>query len=291
MGGRQKALIVAATIALLSSTRALAGGPPWKPDFVRQIVQRSDLVVRGTIDSVGTGTAPEPELKSRKSEFPATVIHLHVSSVIKGSWSTQTIDAVLLGTAQAGTEGVSYDYKPGEELILCLRYDPEAHGGMYRFWNGEQCFVDHAGTWETHGPFPHEVSLDAVIKAARQTDPQAMALDADAIAIGTVRSFHLRTFYPDGTSVPGDIAPRQAATADYASVLVTGQLKGEASAGDTLLVRVIRRGSNIEWYEPVPALEVGRSYVMFLKKDSVGYYPFRGFNGFLEVSRRSPDAQ
>jgi hypothetical protein len=50
-----------------------------------------------------------------------------------------------------------------------------------------------------------------------------------------------------------------------------------------MLIRAIRRGTNLSWYAPVPSLAVGQSYLMFLKRDDVGYYPFAGFNGFLDV--------
>jgi len=54
------------------------------------------------------------------------------------------------------------------------------------------------------------------------------------------------------------------------------------STGDSLLVRVLRKGSNLDWYAPMPPVYLGKTYMMFLKRDAVGYYPFQGFNGFLE---------
>jgi hypothetical protein len=283
MDGRLTAFAVAVAIALLSSTRLLASsGPPWTPEDVRKSVQRSDLVIRGVIDSVGTGTAPEHEIKTTR-EFPTTVIHVHVSNVIKGRWAGTRIDAVLLGTAQAGTAGVSYDYKPGQDVVLCLRFDPEAHGGMYRFWVDEQSFVNREGKWRTRGQWGgNGISLESVLEAARQTDPGAMAREADAVLVGTVRSVERRTLNPDGSSTPGDDGSHTKPTADYTRVLVTDGLKS-LSSGDSLLVRVLRRGSELDWWEPVPTLQPGKSYLMFLKRDSVGYYPFRGFNGFLEI--------
>jgi len=193
------------------------------------------------------------------------------------------IDAVLLGVKEAGTEGVTYDYEPGEEVILCLRFDPKALDGVYRFWVDSQSFVNRNGTWKTRGRWGgNEISLESVLEAARQTDPGAMAKDADAIVVGTIRSVERRTLNRDGSSTAGDDSTRAKPTADYARVLATDGLKG-FSSGDSLLVRVLRRGRQLDWWEPMQPLQAGKSYLMFLKKDDVGYYPFRGFNGFLEV--------
>lgn len=49
-------------------------------------------------------------------------------------------------------------------------------------------------------------------------------------------------------------------------------------------VRAIRKGEQLTWYAPVPPVSVGESYLMFLKRDSEGFYPFLGFNGFLKVA-------
>jgi len=101
-----------------------------------------------------------------------------------------------------------------------------------------------------------------------------MAKEADAIAVGTIAFVRRESF--DCGFKPN------LCTADYTHIVVSDSFKGVA-AGDSVLVRAVRVGSNLDWYEPMPVLEPGKSYLMFLKKDAVGYYPFRGFNGFLEV--------
>jgi hypothetical protein len=278
MGGRQTAFAVAVAITLLSSTHVLALRAPWTPDDVRKAVQRSELVVRGVIASIDTTMAPQ-----YGKLYPSTLLHLEVSEVVKGKWDKRELDVVLGGmNAGAGYAEVTYDYRPGEDVILCLMFDPKLRGGTFRFWVDEQCFVNRNGTWMTRGRFGEQISLDFVRKAVQQTTPEAMARDADAVLVGTIRSVELRTFNHDGTSMAGDDGSHTKATADYVRVLATDGLKG-VSPGDSILVRVLRRGTNIDWYEPVPTLSEGKSYLMFLKKDAVGYYPFRGFNGFLEV--------
>jgi hypothetical protein len=275
MGGRQTTFAVALAIALLSSTHLLASRRPWTPDTMRRSVQYSDLVVRGMIKLVSTENVPDDG-----KQYPSTVLQLTVSEVIKGAWKSPEIKVVLVGTAELGTVGVTYDYVAGDEVILCLRFDPDAMGGIYRFWGDSQSYVNRSGSWKTrHG---NSVSIDDVRAAARQTDPGVMAREADAVLVGTVQSVELRTLNHDGSSTAGDDDAPRKPTADYVRVLATDGFKG-ASAGDSLLVRVLRRGSQLDWWADMPALQAGKSYLMFLKWDGIGYYSFRGFNGFLEA--------
>jgi len=158
MRGRQTAWLLAGVIALLSSTRLLATRPPWTPDTTRMAVARAELVVRGTITSIAMESVP-----LHGKEHPSTVLQLKVSEVIKGTYNRPEVKVVLLGTAQAMTEGVTYDYRKGEDVILCLRFDQQALGGVYRFWTDAQSLVNRKGTWMTRhgGAFSIEMVRDA----------------------------------------------------------------------------------------------------------------------------------
>lgn len=166
LGGRQISLAAAMAVALLSSTLLLAAGP-WNPDVTDMAVQRAQLVVRGVITSVTVQKVP-----NHGREYPSTVLGLNVSEVLAGDWNRPDMKVVLLGTRETGTEGVTYNYQKGEEVILCLRYDHDALNGVYRFYNDAQSLVNRKGTWMTRGG--NAFSLDLVRAAARK-NPAAKA--------------------------------------------------------------------------------------------------------------------
>jgi hypothetical protein len=100
-----------------------------------------------------------------------------------------------------------------------------------------------------------------------------MTHSAEVVFIGNILSVEARDF---------DCGLPKPCMADYARVKVVEPMKG-AAAGETVLVRILRRGSQLDWYEPAPELHIGAQYMMFLKKDEAGLYPHVGFNGVLEV--------
>jgi len=221
--------------------------------------------VHGTIRSVTAITAPEDG-----KTYPATAIDLDVKEALKGAWNKSTIRTVLLGTAELGAVGVTYDYSVGEEVILCLRFDP-AQGGMFRFWGDGQSFVKRGDQWvDRRG---RQVDEKLIREVSKQSTPSAMTNSADVVFVGNVLAVEARDF---------DCGLPKPCMADYAHVRVIEPLKG-AATGETVLVRVLRRGSQLGWYEPVPELHIGAQYMMFLKKDETGLYPYAGFNGMLEV--------
>jgi hypothetical protein len=245
--------------------------------MLRKDVLYSELVVHGVIVSLGSEMVPYDSLfviKKPGREFPVTVIGVRIQEVLKGAWPDGEIRAVLTGDPKVGGVhmGVSYDYEVGEEVILCLHYEEKIMGGVYRLWGDAGSFVMRGGEWMTRGDDPKVLCWSSIIEQACATDPARMVADADAVVLGTVETIKRQKV--GSASMSG--------TADCAAVRVKEAWKG-ASTGQAILVRAIRHGTNLSWYAPVPSLAAGESYLMFLKRDDVGFYPFVGFNGFLKV--------
>lgn len=271
---------------------ALSSSPGPSPDIQRESrehynsswlekdVLRSELIVRGVVTSVGCEMVPSDslfELKRPGELFPITVVEVAVHGVLKGSWDDSTISAVLLGNPDAGgfSFDVTYNYKVGEDIVLCLHYDPKIMGGAYRIWGDAGSFVKRGKEWTTRDG--KLVSLDLIVANIRTTEPESMARCADAIAVGSIESVQKKEF---------DCGFDINCVADYSKIRVTEAWRGVA-VGELITVRALRIGTNLSWYAPMPQLAVGEVYLMFLRRDDVGYYAFAGFNGFLEVDRES----
>ncbi len=204
-----------------------------------------------------------------------TAIDVDVHEVLKGAWKEPQVGVVLFGDPRAGTffTGTSYDYEAGEDVIFFLHYQPGTLGGVFLLGGDGDSLIESDDRWVTRGKSAKTVQYAEIEKQARLAGVGSMCAAADAVAVGSIEELHLQEF---------DCGVQTKCTADYATIRVHEAWKGVES-GETILVRTVRRGTNLSWYAPVPLLAVGESYLMFLKKDSSGFYPFMGFNGFLRV--------
>lgn len=249
----------------------------YDPARLKKDVRDSELVVQGTVSSVHSEMVLYDDLFANSKpglQYPVTIIDVAIETVLKGSWGEPKVRAVLPGDPKTGgyIPDASYDYLPGEEVILCLHFDPRVTADRFRLWGGGS-FVKRGDVWMKRGERPTVVSLADIQEEAQAVDPPPMVRAADAVFLGTIQALETREF---------DCGFPRACIADYATVRVITAWKG-ASVGDAILVRALRRGTNLPWYAPVPPLAVGETYMMFLKRDDVGYFPFAGFNGFLKA--------
>jgi hypothetical protein len=255
----------------------LAAGEPYDELLLRKDVLYGELVVRGTVTSISSVMVPYDSLVPSIEEdvlFPVSVIDVEIHDVIKGAWTQNHVQAYLPGDPKLGgfSMDVKYDYAVAEEVILCLHYDPRLLGGVFRLWGDWGSFVKREGVWLARRISDKEVCLDSIERIAREAEPPRMFDEADAVILGSIEDVVRREL---GTGERG--------VADHIAVRVEESWKGP-STGETVLVRAIRKGTNLPWYAPVPRLSAGESYFMFLKRDHAGFYPFIGFNGFLKVS-------
>jgi hypothetical protein len=244
---------------------------------LKKDVRDSELVVHGVIRDVRTEMMLYDDLfvdERPHLEFPVTVIEVEIRAIIKGSWDSPAVRAVLPGDPKLGgfSTSTTYNYQSGEEVILCLHYDPKIIGDKYRLWGDAGSFVKRGETWQVRDGSASVSPID-IQALAQSVEPRPLVKDADAVILGTVEELDVREF---------DCGFPITCIADYATFRVTRGWKGPSS-GDTILVRALRRGTNLPWFAPVPPLAVGEEYLMFLKRDDVGYYPYVGFNGFLKV--------
>lgn len=275
MSMRIRGLFLVAAITMFPPTSGAARN--YDSGKLKKDVQYSELIVQGTITSLRTAMMPRNQVflpQSSNPDFPITVIEIEVRDVIKGRWDSPTVRASLPGDPRAGGygTGTTYNYEIGEEVILCLHYDPKIVGDHYRLWGDLGSFVKRADVWMTRDGSALVWPEDIVALSAT-VDPVRMARDADVVVVGVIENVELREF---------DCGFPITCKGDYLTVRVNQTWKG-AKRGETILVRVLRRGSNLSWFAPIPPVTAGESYLMFLMKDEVGYYPFVGFNGFLEV--------
>lgn len=267
--------VLAATIALVPS--GVGAIDRYPEESLRRDVLGSELIVRGVITSLGSATVPRDSLFVVKTgrQYPVTIIELQITDVVKGQWSDPTMRAVIQGGPGKGSFILEYDYdyEVGEEVVLCLHYDPRMLAGAFWIWGNSGTFVRRGHTFVSRGKRGSEVTLDSIVGAANALAPSRTIPDADAVVLGEIEAIDLREF---------DCGFPMMCTADYATVRVTESWKGPL-VGERILVRAVRRGTNLSWYAPVPPLAPGQVFLMFLKRDAAGFYPFVGFNGFLGV--------
>ena len=280
------------TVAFLLPTIVNAERP-YKTDQLKKDVRDSELVVHGIITGLDVEIVPYSQLTAPQAptygsplttgqqpaeptikKFPVTVVEVEINSIIKGSWSKSTVKAALRGDPASGGyyAGTTYNYEKGEEVILCLHYDPRVVGDGFLIYGDLGSFVKRDNTWLTRDG-RSIVYFEDIQMISRALEPDNMTRDADVVAVGTIESLQTREF---------DCGFPIMCIADYVVFRVTKSWKG-ATTGETILVRALRRGTNLSWFAPVPELTVGESFMMFLKKDDVGLYPFAGYNGFLQI--------
>ena len=269
-------LLVLATLIFPADVRSRRSYDPMWP---KKAALYSDLIVRGETISVEDATVPwDNNLPptGREGKFGVTLIGVKIREIIKGTYPDAEIRAVLYGNHRFDNLRNTYDYRLGEEVIFCLRYDACVMGGVYILGGDQFSIVKRGKVWmprdgSDKGNIPKEIAY-----YVRLTEPRQMASDADAVVMGSIEAVDPRREFDCGFDFM--------CKADYAIVRVTTAWKG-ASAGEEILVRALWIGAaNLDWYAPVPPLAVGQTYLMFLKRDDVGFYPFIGFNGFLEVN-------
>ena len=262
--------------AFLCPAIARSTSRTYDPMWPKEVTLNSDLIVRGVTISVEDGRVPLDSIfpfMGRGGDFGVTLIGVKIRQVLKGAYPAAVVRAVLLGSRRAGGyhSGFNHDYIIGQEVIFCLRYNARIMGGVYTLRSDQRDFVKRGKVWMTRegleeGDFPREIAYHV-----RATEPREMASEADAIVMGTIEAVDLYREFDCGSDIK--------CTADYAIVRVTAAWKG-ALAGEEILLRDLRA---LGRYPPIPSLAVGKTYLMLLKRDDVGFFPFIGFNGFLEV--------
>lgn len=237
----------------------------YRPGLLRRVVMECELMVQGVVDSVWTSTTV-----TRGVERPATVVRIDVQSVLKGIWADQTLDAVLEGTVGSPCTCHVYDYEPGQDVIFCVDIEPQ-DGDICHLWVSTKSFVFRDGQWMSRDR--KIVSIDDIQRELARLELGQIACDADAALVGTVVNAQEVEFDCDGW---------RSCVAESISVRVDEAWKGVAR-GEIIPVRAIRIGTNLDWWAPMQEVQTGQRYLMLLKRDDVGYYPFVGFNGFLKV--------
>ena len=276
---KQRWLITVLVVTFAMAAVFVAGAANKYPqEYLIKDVRDSELIVEGVVTAVGSSQVPADQVfahKSASESFPVTTIEVSIDNVLKGKWDIKTVTAVLTGNPDLGTfhAGVSYDYEPGESVVLCLHFDPNMMGGVYRLYGDAGSFVKRGTKWTTRGRQSEELTMTDMNRELAAAAPGSMVTAADAVVLGSVEQVDRKEF---------DCGCPLTCIADYVTVRVLQSWKGPEN-GVSILVRALRRGTNLPWYAPVPLMNEGEPYLMFLKRDSVGFYPFIGFNGFLKV--------
>lgn len=258
------AILLAATV--LSDTPGFGLSRNFDPYWEWTASVNSDLIVRGTITSIEERDTYCSNLIGHHQQW--TVLTIDVDKVLKGT-AGDTVMAVQFGGSRMIVAGIPLDYRLGEEVLLCMHYDPELFCGSYRLSGLEDSMVKRGKQWVTRsgldkGNLPREINSNL-----RGVDPRVMAKAASVVAIGTVE----RVDSCNAESERAGFGRTQCVT-----VRVSTAWKG-ADVGERLVVFNTWLPYGYLRFAPV----VGESYLMFLEHYDVGFRATLGFNSFINV--------
>lgn len=278
---RRKFLVGVVSVLLApSSVPLLHAQPSADSSGIRKSLLNCELVVRGTVVSIDGAMVPYEQIMGAppdRATFPVTILRVSVESVLKGTWEANVLQVYVPGNPQLGSyvDGINYHYDLGEEAIFLLQYEPDLQSGGFVLWGDHRVLLKRSGRW-----VPRDGSLSGWTDAELQEllgtwMPQALTREADVVALCRVlRTEHRMEAVDSGNSL----------RIDFVSADVSRTWKGHLDS-TPLVIRVLRNGTNLPEFAPVPSLDAGAEYLVFLKRAADGsLYPFAGFNGVFRVT-------
>ena len=274
---------LATSIAIFSNvglSRA-ADEYPWNYTLA---LKYADLVVRGVIVDYETMVVPyeeyNPSTKHKDARLPITVLHLRVLEVMNGSWGDEQLSVVAPGNYPDGVpndsgvivrmHGYTYNYKIGDEVIMALRFLDSMRGGSYVVGPDQTRFIRTEYGFENQGDKQIVMTLEDIKAITDSVKYNVVFREADLVATGTI------------VDVTGESPPRTYEEKEF-SIKLDEVWKGNYD-GKVLKFKMITRGGYDRPEKPiVPDIFDGERWLVFLQKDSNGYYPFAGSNGLFKI--------
>lgn len=255
-------ILLAATV--LSDTPGFGMSRMFDANWAWTASVNSDLIVSGTITAIDERDTYCGNQIRGHAQW--TVLTIDVDNVLKGT-AGDTIEAVQFGGSRMSVAGIPLDYRLGEEVLLCMRYDPELFSGAYRLFGLEDSMVKRDKKWITRSGLAEGNLLGEISSNLRELDPRHMAKTASVVAIGTVESVD-----SCNATSGGSVLGRANCVTVRISTAWKGADMGERLVVFNMLLPYVR-------FAPV----VGESYLVFLDHYDVGFWSIRGFNSFIHI--------
>lgn len=267
-------LLSALLVMLVGFEGSASGSGDW--DYKDELVY-SDLVVVGIIRDLTPELVPVQEFMPgdprENVSFRITTARLEIGEVLRGSFEKRTMSVVIPGGHpgdRVGLAHLSYNYEIGDTVILSLMFWEFMKGGSFILRSDKGRYLKQGDRWVNQAQENISLTMKDVRMVVRAAHPTMLLEKADVVGIGRVSS--IESVEMDGVEV------------DRITVQLSTTWKGGLE-GKRLTFRIARRGGlALDWWRPVPeVVAIGEEWIIFLKKDSKGYYPFAGTNGLLKV--------
>ncbi len=260
-------LLLGVTGTARSSTRA-SGLSYYDPLLYTQ------LIVRGTIEDTQLedirrgdwGSTPRGLEDGRRT---IRVLRFRIREVLKGVFNQNHISvAMSLGGLDTGSLMV------GDERILCLHFKKSLKGGSYFLRSGGGIFAPSTGGRWIRQRGAEAFSLSELRARIGTGKMEHVVREAEIIAVGTIKSRNMSPMTSPNNERLDVI--------EY-TLQIEQLLKGNVR--DQVTFKTIEKGLySPDWRVFVPAgMKPGERWYVFLKKGTVGYYPFAGTNGLLKI--------
>jgi hypothetical protein len=256
-------------------------------DYKRDAKSRllySDLVIRGVILGYSASEVPykefNPDTIRPERLYPITNLNLQVIEVLKGKWEEETMTVVVPGgypddlvemkRSFVYMEGMSYNYSIGDEVILSLRYLKSMRGGSYITVTDEGRFILKGDKYENQAQKNDLFTLQEIRYLTNRARTEYLYRSADIVAMGIVGK--LETERPEKST-------------EYTTVTlnIKNYWKGMSKSNQITFKMITGGGYSKENSVPIPAINEGEQWIVFLQKNTEGYFPFAGVNGLLKI--------
>lgn len=212
------------------------------------------------------------------------VLEVEIHHVLKGYHvGSHFIDVVV----PHGISGLRTDYNVGNEVVLSTIYWKYMRGGSYMVTNDGGCFRKIGDTWwnqlEISPNPPLAVTYPEIEAAAARCLPHVIFGQASLAVIGTIEGITPHRKSMSTPSGNGRLAPAGNDPRADALMRVTEVVKG-ALGGATVTFRPVPTDDHaLAAQENVPPFAVGDQWLVFLGKDSTGYFAIDCTNGLFRV--------
>lgn len=232
-------------------------------------------VTSASITEIGAAdlTMDPPELRAKAGNPPITVVRvsMNVSEVLRGTQELGEQSFLVVGNV-----GEALDiYKSGAELLTCLKYHPLLK--VYCQTSSYGIYMKDGSAWTSKVTARGQRTFsDRDIRTRiSSVDLENVASAAELIIKGKVQAVATSEVTgPDGS------------TAEMLTIQLNVQSVEKGSFSDDVIeVKALVSGMYLPaWRKHVPtSFAKGQQWLCFLQRNEVGWYPFAGTNGMLEI--------
>jgi hypothetical protein len=255
---------------------AMAGVESYDP------LQHSHLIVRGIVTDIRQerssfgkwGIVPQG---SPQSSVPmqVTKVFVTISDLLKGTWAEDNVAFAL------SLQGEDVLFGLDQEFIICGKWQGRSDGGVFVTGSHLGVYRKEGFSWVRRvmdvAITPAEtLTNDQVIQRIRQSSLGNVTHAADVIARGTIIAAW-ESSYDAGSGLVGAMRHYKLRVADALKGIVSEEYV-------EFVVPRIDVSYVPKWYRDVPrGIGTQQEWLVFLRRDERGMYPFAGTNSLLKV--------